>query len=214
MSRYHYRKRKPDNVKPFFFIVITLSLLSSQLIERPQFMGIALLGVLMIIATWAIRRRKAEMAENESEEVEEDKYSVYKPKSQMTEAEMNFYEVLKVTNHDKYDIQRQVVLSSIVDVTSKNYIDYKNHREFNPDRSRIDKKTIDFVLFDKATLAPHVAIELDDPSHLQQGRISRDEFVEPLLKAVGIPLVRIKTAYSYNTSEISKLIDQDMFTMK
>jgi very-short-patch-repair endonuclease len=210
MSRYYYRNRNPNNVKPFFFVVIALSLLVSQVTQYPQFLGIALLGVLLIIAAWAIKKRKAELSENETEEIiEENTYSVYKAKNQITETERAFYEVLKNANQDKYDIQRQVVLSSIIDVTSKNYVDYKNRREFNPDRSRIDKKTLDFVLFDKTTLMPYMAIELDDPSHLKQNRVERDHFVEPLLKAVGIPLLRIKTAYSYNPVEISELINQN-----
>lgn len=204
MNRYYYRNKKPNNIKLFFVIVIALSLLGSQVIQQPQFFGIALLGVLMIIAAWIIRKRRAEMLNDESEE--QSKYSIYKAKDQITDTEKAFYEILKQANQDIYDIQRQVVLSSIIGVTSKNYIDYKNRREFNPDRSRIDKKTLDFVLFDKITLTPHVAIELDDPSHLRWDRIERDHFVEPLLKSVGIPLVRIKTASHYNVSDIVDLI--------
>ncbi len=133
------------------------------------------------------------------EETEEEKevYLPYKKKSfLLTKAEYNFDKVLREIVQDKYYVGRQVVLSSIVEVTtnSKSY------------RSKIDKKTIDFVLFNKAGYTPHLAIELDDHSHLRWDRIERDEFVQDVLVKAGIKLVRIKNSYSYDKEELSKII--------
>lgn len=138
---------------------------------------------------------------------EEDGFSIYKKKkSHITEAEMVFYKALKEAVQDKYDIQRQVVLSSIIDVTSPNKIDYQTKRQFNPDRSRIDKKTVDFVLFDKETLEPCIAIELDDLSHQRPDRTERDGFINPLFKKINLSIIRIKNQNNYSTREIAALI--------
>ncbi len=130
----------------------------------------------------------------------EEKKEVYLPYRKksflLTRTEYNFDKVLREVVQDRYYIGRQVPLSSIVEVTSS----------YKPHRSKIDKKTIDFVLFNKAGYTPHLAIELDDPSHFRWNRIQRDKFVEDVLQKAGIKILRIKTSYSYNTDEIKRLI--------
>ncbi len=133
----------------------------------------------------------------EEQEEKKEVYLPYKKKSfLLTRAEYNFDKVLREVVKGRYYIGRQVPLSSIVEVTST----------YKPYRSKIDKKTIDFVLFNKAGYIPHLAIELDDLSHLRWDRIKRDEFVEDVLKKAGIRLVRIKNSYSYDPEEIAKII--------
>lgn len=139
------------------------------------------------------------MPEVHFEEKEEEKevYLPYKKKSfLLTKAEYNFDKVLSEAVKDRYYIGRQVPLSSIVEVTST----------YKPYRSKIDKKTIDFVLFNKAGYTPFLAIELDDLSHSRWDRIQRDEFVQDVLKRADIRLERVKNAYSYNVEEISKMV--------
>lgn len=133
----------------------------------------------------------------EEKEEEKEVYLPYKKKSfLLTKAEYNFDRVLTEAVKDKYYIGRQVPLSSIVEVTST----------YKPYRSKIDKKTIDFVLFNKAGYTPYLAIELDDLSHSRWDRIQRDEFVQDVLKRADIRLERVKNAYSYNVEEISKMV--------
>jgi hypothetical protein len=133
---------------------------------------------------------------NEQEEAKEV-YLPYKKKNYLlTRAEYNFDKVLREVVQDKYYIGRQVPLSSLVEVTTT----------YKPYRSKIDKKTIDFVLFDKAGYTPYLAIELDDASHSRWDRKERDEFVQDVLDKVGIRLERIRSAYSYNQEEILKIV--------
>ena len=188
-----------------FEMVIELSILLMQLFFK-------LLYKLFILARdWFYRTRvekrvspdiKLEVEpipEVHFEEKEEEKevYLPYKKKSfLLTKTEYNFDKVLSEIVGDKYYIGRQVPLSSIVEVTST----------YKPYRSKIDKKTIDFVLFNKAGYTPHLAIELDDPSHLRWDRIERDEFVQDVLEKAGIRLKRIKSAYSYDGMELGKSI--------
>jgi len=131
------------------------------------------------------------------QEEEKEVYLPYRKKSfLLTKAEYNFDKVLQEAVQDKYYIGRQVPLSSIIEVTSN----------YKPYRSKIDKKTIDFVLFNKAGYVPYLAIELDDRSHSRWDRIKRDEFVNDVLKKAGIKVVHIKNSYTYQLEEISNLL--------
>ncbi len=134
---------------------------------------------------------------------QEEKKKVFLPykKKQflMTSAEYKFFQVLEQVVDGKYYIVPQLAISDIVEVIDG----YKWNKSY---RSRIDKKTIDFVLFNKAGYTPYLAIELDDISHEREDRKERDRFVEDVLYKVGIKIVRIKNAYSYNVEEISNLL--------
>lgn len=54
----------------------------------------------------------------------------------------------------------------------------------------INQKSVDFVVCNKTTLVPLVAIELDGKSHLKQMTKDRDVEVERILKEVNLPLLR------------------------
>lgn len=76
----------------------------------------------------------------------------------------------------------------------------------NGDFGRISQKHLDFVLIDPATSKILIAIELDDRSHLTRHTRSRDAFVNNLLNAIGLPLVRIQAAAEYNPYVLKQLI--------
>ena len=121
----------------------------------------------------------------------------YKKKNIMTDPELSFFRVLEKKYSTQYYIIPQVVLSSIIDVDlPKKFFAYKGYR------SKIDKKTIDFVLFSKDTFKPFMAIELDESSHSLPDRKERDEFVNPLFEKVGIKLKRVMVANSYNIDNL------------
>lgn len=130
-----------------------------------------------------------------------------KKASQITQAEMNFYKVLEQAVAGRFDIQRQVLLSTLVDTTSRDFKDSSTGLYYNPDRSRINRRTIDFVLYNKEDLSPYLAIELDDSSHNNEDRIERDRFVEDVLAGTGIRLVRVKNAYSYNLQTLDMILN-------
>ena len=115
----------------------------------------------------------------------------------MTDAEFEFFKVLEQVVQDKYYIVPQVVMSDLLEV--KGFGFWKK-----PYRTKIDKKTIDFVLYNKQRYTPYIAIELDDSTHLQKKRIARDVFVNTVLEKSGIKLIRIQNSATYNLSDISK----------
>jgi very-short-patch-repair endonuclease len=114
----------------------------------------------------------------------------------MNENELKFFRVLEQVVGDKYYILPQVVISDLVDVKQRGFL-RKSYR------TKIDKKTIDFCLFNKTDYSLYAAIELDGYSHLEPKTQERDIFVEDLFHRIGIPLKRINNSESYNLEEIS-----------
>lgn len=119
----------------------------------------------------------------------------------MTKAEMSFFRVLESVIESEYYIVPQLTISKIVLTTAKgkNYYSYL---------SKINKKTVDFVLFDKKSFSPVMVIELDDNSHLEERRKQRDLFVDNVMKEIGLEIIHIKAAYNYNLEEVRDLIFQ------
>lgn len=106
--------------------------------------------------------------------------------------ERSFFEQLKLAVGNQYDIYPQVSLISIFQPTKKWH-----------NRAEISKlhKTIDFVLFDKSTQSPKIAIELDGYSHSNPKSFDRDEFVGAIFAKFNIPLVRFNNG-NYSAEEI------------
>jgi len=118
----------------------------------------------------------------------------------MSPAEENFFFILKQIVDGKYTIQTQVQLSSIVKPKDSN-AHYTNYSDLN----KIIKKSVDFVLYDKR-YKPVLVIELDDSSHFKWDRIKRDEFVNAVMKDVGLRIIHIRAPYSYSPKYLSELI--------
>ncbi|MDB5328595.1 MAG: topoisomerase type zn finger domain protein, partial [Phycisphaerales bacterium] len=80
------------------------------------------------------------------------------------------------------------------------------NNQSNPGRATwqntIAAKTVDFVVADPATLRPLVVIELDEPSHSRPERQTRDDEVEAVLRAAGVPVLRVLTSGNYDTREL------------
>ena len=182
---------------------------SKEKAKRKLFAGLILLCIIfpfvipVVIIIYFIKKS----SKNNEQKVIYSNLPYRKKLSQITQAEINFNKVLEQVVNGKFDIQRQVLLSTLVTTTSRFFTNYSTGRKYNPDRSKIDRLTIDFVLYHKDDLSPYLAIELDDKSHLQQERITRDNFVEQVLNETGIKLVRVKNAYSYSVEEITNLLN-------
>lgn len=119
----------------------------------------------------------------------------------MTNAERNFFKTLQEVVADKYYIVPQVPLKNIVQVNKYEKLSWKY-------QNKIDKKCVDFVMFDKEYFTPQIVIELDDSSHDLPLREGRDQFVDAVMEKVGIRIDHIKTAYSYDLEVILDRINQ------
>ena len=63
--------------------------------------------------------------------------------------------------------------------------------------SKLSQKHLDFVVYARDTGKILGAIELDDRSHQRADRRKRDEFVDEVMKAAGVPLLRIRASRDY-----------------
>jgi hypothetical protein len=75
-------------------------------------------------------------------------------------------------------------------------------------RNKIDRKHVDFLPCDPATMKPIMGVEMDDANHARRDRQDRDEFVDQVSKAAGLPLLRVRAASSYSPQTIADLVRQ------
>lgn len=108
----------------------------------------------------------------------------------LTPAELAFHSVLEPLVRSSCAISTKVRLADLFSVTPGR----GQQAAFN----RISRKHIDFVLTEPATSRILCAIELDDSSHSRPDRIERDDFVNELFAAHGMPLLRVPFAWTYN----------------
>lgn len=113
-----------------------------------------------------------------------NKFPYTKKKYFLTPTEQKFYGMLHEWFQDKYYIFPQIHLSSLIEVANS---ERKQYTYLN----KIDRKSIDFVLFDKLNMLPLLAIELDDYTHTFDKRIERDRFVDDVFKIANIPITHI-----------------------
>jgi hypothetical protein len=112
-------------------------------------------------------------------------------------AERSFYEILRRLAPN-YILFAKVRLADVVYVT-------KGSGAWRTHLNRIDRKHLDFVICD-TNLAPVLAIELDDSSRDGGNRKDRDEFVEQVLAASALPIVRVRAKRGYVLDELRQLL--------
>ena len=127
----------------------------------------------------------------------DQKIIYYKNKYFLTDAEKNFFFALKPIA-DRHNL----LIFSKVRLIDLFFVPHYNRSS----RARIIQKHVDFVLCEPRNINPVCAIELDDSSHKWQSRIERDDFINQVFNSAGLPLIRIKNAYSYNPRDIEAKI--------
>lgn len=113
----------------------------------------------------------------------------------LSAAETSFYQVIKGMMGDYLTVCPKVSLSDVL------YVSRKNER-FQAYVNKIDRKHVDFLICESKTMKPRFAIELDDASHQREERVQRDEFVDRVFNAAGLPLVRVPVMNAYNVREL------------
>ena len=122
-------------------------------------------------------------------------YSIYHlRKSILTKNELEFYEILERIVEGNLVICPMVRLADIFSVDSG--------KGSQSALNRINSRHVDFLLCQKETLTPFVAIELDDKSHQRVNRIKRDEFVNQLFEHARLPLLRYPAKQSYSVKDV------------
>ena len=118
----------------------------------------------------------------------------------LSPAEANFFQVLRLVTG------QQVVALAKVNLNDLFFAQTGDARRNRAVSNRIDRKHVDFLLCDSSTLRPVLGIELDDGSHQQPERAARDELVDGVFSAAGLPLLRVPVRRSYSADELVALI--------
>lgn len=118
----------------------------------------------------------------------------------LSPAEQSFYLVLCQAVETRAAVCPKVNLADLFYVSSKDY------GEFRAYTNKIDRKHVDFILCAPGSMRPLVGIELDDRSHRRTDRQERDEFVDNVFAAAGLPLVRIPVQRGYSLAELRSLL--------
>ncbi len=111
----------------------------------------------------------------------------------MHEYEKRCYNWLLRILPENYIVLPQVVLANIVKCNLRPYT--ANYWKY---RSKINKKTIDFVVFNKETFTPVLGVEYDWHTHKYRKTKERDKFVDEVLSTINIPIVHIIHDHSTN----------------
>ena len=126
----------------------------------------------------------------------------------LSPAEISFYHVLRNVVGEGATVCPKVSLGDLFYAQTG---DYGENRSW---MNRIDRKHVDFLVCDSKTMRPVVGVELDDASHQKEERIERDQFVDQVFLAAGLPLARVPAQAQYNTSELKTYLRQALAQKK
>lgn len=154
------------------------------------FVAIVVIGVIVIEA----------LKSSKKAEVKKWSYQYKRKSFLMSRAEHECYDALMLASGKDYYIFPQVHLPTIVDskVVGQNWRGAFKH---------INEKSVDFVLCDKAYIAPKLVIELDDSSHDRVDRQGRDKEVERILEGANLPLLRLENHGAFKPEELTEKIN-------
>src|SRR5258708_24318129 len=119
----------------------------------------------------------------------------------LSPAELSFYGVLKEAVNGRATISSKVGLADLFYVKSEDQSCYRIYT------NKIDRKPVDFLLCELSTMRPLAGIELDDKSHQRSDRQVRDEFVDQVFKAAGLPILHVAAKRSYAVAEFAAQIE-------
>ena len=124
----------------------------------------------------------------------------------VSNAEADFFRVLHKVVGTRGHVLSQVSLRQL--------LWFPGNSQSNPGRqtwqNRVSARSVDFVICDPATLRPWLVIELDEPSHARPERQTRDDQVEAILEAAGLPMIRVLTSRNYDTRELEAAIGRHL----
>lgn len=118
----------------------------------------------------------------------------------LSPAELSFFHVLRSVTG------QQVVACAKVSLGDLFFVQTGDPRKNRAVANRIDRKHVDFLLCDANTMRPMLGIELDDRSHDRPERKARDELVDGVFAAAGLPLLRVPVRQGYAPAELVALI--------
>ncbi|MDP1814529.1 MAG: DUF2726 domain-containing protein [Leadbetterella sp.] len=141
----------------------------------------------------------------ERKERELDIASYQKKNRVMNESEQALFINLQKALGDTHIVLSKVRIEDFVEVNKEKAHSYKNHWGL---RGRIKSRHVDFLVCDRASTKPLLAIELDGKSHNGKQRQERDHFVDELYKAINLPIEHISVGGNF--LELSQKIKETL----
>jgi hypothetical protein len=156
-----------------------------------------IIGVLLVLFIIYIAIKSSSSSNNPMSRKQNPLYFYSKKESLMTDAETEFFRTLVEVAGDRYHVFPQVRLASLINNDTRG-------KYWKAGLSRINNKSVDYVLCDRTTLKAVYAVELDDPTHLTKKRQQRDAVVEQIFNEVQVPLVRFTNYRSLSNDDIAQ----------
>lgn len=116
-------------------------------------------------------------------------------KTLISKSEQGFFNAIKSSIPDGYQVFPQINLASIIDRTD----DARFHNELF--------RNVDFLVTD-TEYTPKFIIEINDQTHLNNERKERDEKVQKICEEAGIPILKLWTSYGINPEYIKGRINE------
>jgi very-short-patch-repair endonuclease len=137
----------------------------------------------ILIAYWIITKYFS------NKKVENKKELPYEKKPYLFDAnsEFNLYKVLVELYGNKYYIFPQINYSHLIQPKKSNFQEERKYR------SKIDRKSADFVFCDKEKIIPQLIIELDGYVHSFKSKQARDQFIDEITGISDLPILHLKT---------------------
>ena len=161
------------------FVICALVLVAAMTILGPLFLG-----------KWVEKNREKIAANLTAEPVYWLKASV------LTQSELRFLRVLEQIETPGLRLIYKVRLADIFDT--------KSGQGFYAAFNRISAKHVDFLLIRESDGKPMLGIELDDSSHEAKKRQERDDFVDRVFNASGLPLLHFPVQKVYDPQEMAE----------
>ena len=122
-----------------------------------------------------------------------------------TPAERSFLAVLEPALGAQFRVLGKVRLADVIKV-KPGLSGSARQQAFN----RIQSKHLDFVVCDPTDLSVQFVVELDDSSHQQSRRQTRDEFLNKALAAAGVPVFHFPVKRTYSAQDIRGIIFEQL----
>lgn len=119
-------------------------------------------------------------------------------KTLMSPCEYEFYQLLCGIRPEKYTVLPQMALVSVIDKVTNN--SYRNELF----------RIADYCFVDKTTFAPLLLVELNDSSHLRADRVERDEKVNAICAAAGLPLLTFWTKDDNTFDSVRRAVERNI----
>ena len=159
-------------------------------------MGVSWLFVQIVagafLIAWIRRRKRGRAGDVRNTGRAGQRETYRRAESLLTPGEKEFYVVLREAVGPQAVIQCKVRLADVLLAPNNDRTAFR----------RVSQKHVDFLLCQRLTLRPLLAIELDDASHGRRDRQDRDRFVDAACEGANLPILHVPMQSRYDPVQL------------